>query len=308
PPDMWLLSKLQGLIRDFTEKAEECEFNFALSELEDFIVNIFSREYVPMIRKDLWSDDPDTLDRRLAVYATLWNTLKVLVLLSNPTTPYLSEALYQTIFKKLDDSLPETVNLENWPEPDKKLEEPTLEAEFDILLQTLPILYTARQNSQLKRRWPLAKAIVIAPKTIQTALRKLESLFLELSNIKTIEYSDKLPDFNPEKWTIASEGEIHILLDKKRNDSLEGEGLMRDLARRVQALRKDLGFSPTDIVSAVYIAELENRDINLLEPYIHEMEELVRAKKIHVTKDLIDIEADWHENKLDKKKVFVAVL
>ncbi|MEJ2242614.1 MAG: class I tRNA ligase family protein, partial [Candidatus Bathyarchaeota archaeon] len=307
-PDMWLLSKLQKLIREFTKKTEECEFNFALSELEDFIVNIFSREYVPMIRKELWSDDPETLNRRLAVYSTLWNTLKVLVLLSNPTTPYLSEALYQTIFKKLDNSLPETVNLENWPKPDKNLEEPTLETEFDILLQTLPILYTARQNSQLKRRWPLAQVIVIAPKNVQIAIRKLESLFLELSNVKTIEYLDKLPDFDPEKWATASEGDIHILLDKIRNDSLEGEGLMRDLARRVQALRKDLGFSPTDIVNAVYIAKLETRDINLLEPFIHEMEELVRAKKINVTKDIFDIETDWHENKLDKKKVFVAVL
>ncbi|MEJ2271642.1 MAG: class I tRNA ligase family protein, partial [Candidatus Bathyarchaeota archaeon] len=307
-PDMWLLSKLQGLIREFTEKTAECEFNFALSELEDFIVNIFSREYVPMIRKDLWSDDPETLNRRLAVYSTLWHTLKALVLLSNPITPYLSENLYQTVFKKLDKSLPETVNLENWPQPDKNLEEPTLEAEFNILLQTLPILYTARQNSQLKRRWPLAKAIVIAPKNVQMAIRKLESLFLELGNIKAIEYSDNLPDFNPEKWVTASEGAINILLDKIRNDSLEGEGLMRDLARRVQALRKDLGFSPTDIVKAVYIAKLEIRDINLLEPYIAEMEELVRAKKIQVTKDLVDIDADWHENKLDKKKVYVAVL
>ena len=307
-PDKWLLSKLQGLVREFTEKAEECEFNFALSELEDFIVNIFSREYVPMIRKDLWSDDPETLNRRLAVYATLWSTLKILVSLSNPTTPYLSEALYQTVFKKLDDSLPETVNLENWPKPDKSLQDPTLEAEFGILLQTLPILYTARQNSQLKRRWPLAKVILAAPKKVQMAIRKLESLFLELGNVKTIEYSDNLPDFSSEKWATASEGEIHILLDKIRNDNLEGEGLMRDLARRVQALRKDLGFSPTDIVKAVYIAKLEIRDINLLKPYIAEMEELVRTKKIHVTNDLIDIDANWHENKLDKKKVYVAVL
>lgn len=307
-PDKWLLSKLQGLIKEFTEKAQECEFNFALSELEDFIVNIFSREYVPMIRRDLWSDDPETLNRRLAVYATLWSTLKILVLLSNPTTPYLSEALYQTVFKKLDDSLPETVNMENWPKSVKELQDPTLETEFDILLQTLPILYTARQKSQLKRRWPLAKAIVIAPKKVKLAIQKLESLFLELGNIKAVEYSDKALDFNTEKWATASEGQIQILIDKIRNDSLEGEGLMRDLARRIQALRKDLGFSPTDIVNAVFIAKLEIKDINLLQPYIDEMKELVRAKKIHVTTDLSDIDTKWHENKLDKTKVYVAVL
>jgi len=307
-PDLWLLSKLQNLVKDFTEKAEACEFNFALSKLEDFVVNILSREYVPMIRKDLWSDDPETLNRRLAVYATLWRTLKTLVLLFNPATPFLSEALYQKIYKKLDDSLPETVNLESWPTPDKELEDAALEEEFEVLLQTLPIVYSARQDAQLKRRWPLAKAIVVAPKKAQEALKKLETLFLELANIKTAEYADEPPEVDHKRWAKASEGELQILLDKTRGDALEGEGLMRDLARRVQALRKELGFSPTDIVEAVHVAELDSSDIALLKPYIGEMEGLVRAKTVHVHGERVKVDADWHESKLDKKKVYVAVL
>jgi isoleucyl-tRNA synthetase len=307
-PDRWLLSKLQGLVREFTEKAEECEFNFALSTLEDFIVNVLSREYVPMIRKDLWSDDPETLNRRLAVYATLWYTLKTLVLLSNPITPFISEALYQAVYKKLDDSLPETVNLDSWPTPDPDLEDAALEEEFDVLLTTLPVVYSARQDAQLKRRWPLAKTVVIAPKKAQKALKKLEELFLELANIKAVEYADELPEVDSERWALASEGELQVLLDRTRDDALEGEGLMRDLARRVQALRKDLGFSPTDIVEAVHVAELEPQDIELLKPYVTEMEGLVRAKTVHVHGEQVKVDAEWHESKLDKKKVYVAVL
>ncbi|MCW4016416.1 MAG: class I tRNA ligase family protein, partial [Candidatus Bathyarchaeota archaeon] len=307
-PDMWLLSKLQKLVREYTNKAEECEFNFALSQLEDYVVNILSREYVPMIRKDLWSDDPQTLNRRLAVYSTLWYTLKTLVLLSNPVTPFLSEALYQTVYKELDPNLAETVNMENWPTPDTDLEDDALEEEFEILLQTLPVLYSARQNAQLKRRWPLAKTIVIAPKKAQSALKKLEELFLELANVKTAEYADTLPEVDPDRWATASEDELQVLVDKIRDDSLEGEGLMRDLARRVQALRKELGFSPTDIVDAVHIAELEPKAIELLKPFIDEMEALVRAKKVNVHEQQVEIKADWHEDKLDKKKVYVAVV
>ncbi|MDH5690904.1 MAG: class I tRNA ligase family protein, partial [Candidatus Bathyarchaeota archaeon] len=307
-PDMWLISKLQGLVREFTERAEECEFNFALSKLEAFIVNILSREYVPMIRKDLWSDDPETLNRRLAIYATLWHVLKTLVLLSNPATPFLSEALYQTVYKKLDDSLPETVNLESWPEPDTDLEAAALEEEFEVLLQSLPVVYSARQVAQLKRRWPLAKAIVVAPKKAQEALKKLEPLFLELANIKTVECTEELPEVDSERWVMASEGELQVLLDTIRDEALEGEGLMRDLARRVQALRKELGFSPTDIVEAVHVAELDPKSIELLKPYMAEMEGLVRAKTVHVHEERVEVNADWHESKLDRKKVYVAVL
>jgi isoleucyl-tRNA synthetase len=307
-PDRWLISKLQGLISEFTEKAEACEFNFALSQLEDFIVNILSREYVPMIRKDLWSDDPETLNRRLAVYSTLWHVLKTLILLSNPITPFISEALYQAVYKKLDDSLPETVNLDSWPTPNLDLEDDAVEEEFDVLLTTLPIVYSARQDAQLKRRWPLSKAIVVAPEKSQKALKKLEELFLELSNIKTVEYADELPEVKSEQWAITSEGEVQVLLDRTRDDALEGEGLMRDLARRVQALRRDLGFSPTDIVEAVHVAELDDQDMELLKPFLTEMEGLVRAKMVQVHGERAKVDAEWHESKLDKKKVYIAVL
>ncbi|RLI16261.1 isoleucine--tRNA ligase, partial [Candidatus Bathyarchaeota archaeon] len=65
-PDFWLLSELQKAIKEYTEKLETCEFNFALAVLEDFVIETISRLYVPMVRKELWSDSPETLNRRLA--------------------------------------------------------------------------------------------------------------------------------------------------------------------------------------------------------------------------------------------------
>jgi hypothetical protein len=40
------------------------------------------------------------------------------------------------------------------------------------------------------------------------------------------------------------------------------------LARRVQALRKELGFMPTDILNAIHVAELDSKSEKLLEPYL----------------------------------------
>jgi len=306
-PDRWLLSKLQRVTKEFTEKAETCEFNFALSKLEEFIVNILSREYVPMIRKDLWSDDPETLNRRLAVYATLWHVLKTLVLLFNPVTPFLSEAMYQKVYRELDKTLPETVNLESWPKPDAALEDTTLEEEFEILLRCVSLVYSARQSAQLKRRWPLNKTVMVAPKKVQKALMNLEELFLELANVKKVEYGEKLPEVDLKRWALASNVELHVLVDTHRDEALEGEGLMRDLARRVQALRKELGFMPTDILNAVHIAELDSSSIELLEPYLTEMAELVRTEKVYVYEKRVEVKAEWHESSLDSKRIYVAI-
>ena len=307
PPDHWLMSKLQRTVRAVTEKLEKCEFQFALSELEDFVVEDLSRQYVPMVRRELWSDTPETRKRRLAVYTTLWNTLKTLTLLFNPATPYLSEFLYQKVYRELDRNSMASVNFESWPKPDKKLENETVEEQFETLLKCVSLVYSARQSARLKRRWPLQKAVVVAPKHVQEALKTLEEEFLELTNVKAVKCSEKHPEVDSKRWASASEGETRVLLDISRDEKLLGEGVMRDLARRVQALRKELGFMPTDILKTVHVAELDRETVKLLKPYLTEMAELVRAKKVHFHSEQSEVEAEWHESQLDDKTVYIAI-
>jgi isoleucyl-tRNA synthetase len=307
PADRWLLSRLQKTVRSCTEKLEKCEFNLAVAELEDFVVDVVSRQYVPMVRRDLWTDDPQTLKRRLTVYATLWQTLKTLVLLFNPVTPFLSEFLYQRVYRELDSTLPESVNFESWPQPDEAMRDTRLEDAFDTLQRCVALVYSARQSAQLKRRWPLQKAIVVAPKPVQSAIKSLEDVFLELANVKQVEYREERPAFDEKDWASASEGNVQILLSARRDRSLLGEGLMRDLARRVQSLRKERGFMPTDILEAVHLAELDRESMRLVEPYLSEMAELVRTKKVYLHEKRTEVEAEWREYPLDKGRVFVAI-
>ena len=176
PADQWLLSKLQEKIEDYTAKLERCEFNAAVAVLDDFVIETLSRLYVPMIRKELWTDEPETFERRQTIYALLHHTLKTVTLLFNPVTPYLSEALYQKIYRQLEPALPESVNLASWPTPNQKLRNQSLEEQFDILLKTVSIAFAARNQGKLKRRWPLSKAIVVAPEKTLDALKSLESI------------------------------------------------------------------------------------------------------------------------------------
>jgi isoleucyl-tRNA synthetase len=308
PPDRWLLSKLQWTIKEYTDKLGRCEFNSALAILEDFVIETLSRLYVPMIRKELWTDDPETLGRRKEIYAILHYTLKTVTLLFNPVTPYLSEALHQKVYRKLDQKLPGSINFECWPKPDNKMRNQTLEEEFEVLFKCVSLIYAARQQAKLKRRWPLSKAIVVAPEKALSALRKQEPLFLELTNVKAAEYAAKVPDYvGGENWVSASEGDLFAFVSGQRDEKLLGEGLMRDLARRVQALRKELGYVPTDVLDAAHIAELDEDSVGLLESYLEEMAELVRTKKVYLHGSRGEVDAEWHESKLDGKKIYINI-
>jgi isoleucyl-tRNA synthetase len=309
PADQWMLSKMQQKIQQYTENLEKCEFNTALAELDDFVIETLSRLYVPMIRKELWTDEPETAERRQTIYALLHHTLKTVTLLFNPITPYISEMLYQKIYRQLETNLPESVNFEKWPTPNETLRNKNLEDAFDTMLKTVSISYATRQQGKLKRRWPLSKAVIIAPQKTLQALQHLETNFLDLTNVKTAEYLTTTPNYlTDENWVYTQENDIVVYLSKQRDETLLGEGIMRDLARRIQALRKELGFTPTDILEAAHIAELDAESMQLLTPYLEEMANLIRTKKVHIHNNPTEIEnTKWHESELDGKKIHITI-
>ena len=308
PPDKWLLSKLQTAVANYTEKLGKCEFNVAVAILEDFVIETLSRLYVPMIRKELWTDDPETHDRRNDIYAILHYALKTVTLLFNPVTPYLSEALYQKVYKKLDRQLPDSINFDSWPERNEKMQNKTVEEDFDTLFRVVSFVYAARQQAKLKRRWPLSTVIVNAPKKITNALKSLEPIFLELSNIKKAKYTHEVPSYaSGENWVSAVGDELTVIISGKRDEKLLGEGIMRDLARRVQALRKELGYMPTDILDGVHIAELDEESVSLLKPYIKEMTALIRTQKVYLHGKREELQTEWHKAELDGKRIYIDI-
>jgi isoleucyl-tRNA synthetase len=306
--DLWMLSKLQERIQDYTGKLDRCEFNAAVAVLDDFVIETLSRLYVPMIRKELWTDEPETFERRQTIYALLYHTLKTVTLLFNPVTPHLSEALYQKVYRQLEPTLPETVNMASWPTPDTKIRNQPLEEQFDTLLKVVSISFAARQQGKLKRRWPLAKAIIVAPQKALDAVKGLEALFLEQINVKSAEYAAVVPEYvGGESWVSSQEDDITVFVSGQRDDKLLGEGIMRDLARRVQALRKEKGFLSTDVLDSAHIAELDAESMTLLEPYLEEMAGLIRTRKIYLHSSRTEVEADWCESELDGKKIYLNI-
>jgi len=147
--------------------------------------------------------------------------------------------------------------------------------------------------------------VVVAPAETASVLEPLRDILLELANVKELEFSSSAP--SGEGWAVAEEGQVAVYLDTSRDRLLIGEGLMRDLARRVQSLRRDMGFTPTEILEAAHIAGLEQGDIELLKPHLELMKDLVRVKRIELHTEKPDIPLKWKEYKLDRKKVHIAI-
>ncbi len=98
-----------------------------------------------------------------------------------------------------------------------------------------------------------------------------------------------------------------------RDRLLLGEGLMRDIARRVQALRRDLGFKPTDILAEVHVAGLTSEDLELLRPHVDMLRYLVRAREVefHAARpeelgpELAGLK--WRAYRVDGREIHIAI-
>ena len=369
--ELWLLSRLQRIIERVTYGYERCRFHDSARALEDFIINDLSQRYVPFTRYELWDDSRDTLNRRLAIYATLAYSLLTINILLHPICPYITEYLYITCFKRKP-----SIMLEDWVIPDKGLINNRFERAFELIDSIISLSNSARMKAMLKRRWPLAKAYVclsskddlelinnssslldtlriqmnvdivhikyvdtndegnnilskckrilafidqglplkasivfnvksIAKKVkgdIQAVLEHLNradsiALISELynNNMLTISYNEKsviisIEDVSDVKYepsegyTLSSSDDdsILVILSTSRDKMLIAKGLVRDIARRLQALRKEKGYNPTDVVEHAYIAGLDGDAVEMLNPMRDELAYLVRARGVSI--------------------------
>ena len=112
---------------------------------------------------------------------------------------------------------------------------------------------------------------------------------------------------SPKEGFEASEkGGVFVAISKVRDDRLVAEGLVRDVARRLQALRKEKGYVPTAMLASASVSGLEDEDLKLIAPLTEEIAFLVRVKRVELSKDR-GTAAGWSESDLDGRQIFLKV-
>jgi isoleucyl-tRNA synthetase len=83
-----------------------------------------------------------------------------------------------------------------------------------------------------------------------------------------------------ENYVSGEKENILLLINVSRNDELIIRGLVRDLSRNLQQLRKELGFNPTEILKSAYISNIPKNEIMQLKNYYEDIKNLVRVKDV----------------------------
>ncbi|MEM3555934.1 MAG: isoleucine--tRNA ligase [Candidatus Micrarchaeia archaeon] len=182
--DEWLLSKLNNLIKEATEKFESYEIHEAVRMYRSFIVEDVSRFYMKIGKKRLSEErNPD------GFLKALHECLLSLTVMLSPITPFIAEEGYQRLFKK-----EESVSLLPWPEYDKNAVNPLLENQMQVCREIAGVVAQLRQNANIKLRWPLEEVVVATTSTEhRNAVEHLPYVIEMLGNVKKVRIVEEMP-------------------------------------------------------------------------------------------------------------------
>lgn len=107
-------------------------------------------------------------------------------------------------------------------------------------------------------------------------------------------------------YAIAERENVFVLISTVRDKELTAKGLVRDLARRLQSLRKQRGYNPTQILNAAYVAKLDEEALELLEGMKDELAYLVRVKKVELMREAKE-GVNWSEDEVDGRPISLSV-
>ncbi len=236
PVNRWILSRLNSMEKAVREYMNEYHVHMASNEILSFLLDDISHLYLRVARKKLRSKNEVISDRWSRVlYHVLREALPYLFIFA----PLIAEKIYQESFRQEGD--PESLNFILLGSPRSELIDEELEGMMKYIREMISASGFARSNAGIKRRQPLKEMIVVSSDPmVMRAVDLLKDVLLVEANVKEVKVGEQPVDG---KWSEASfsSGKVFLNLEMGREEILAG--LSREITRRIQSMRKELGLT-----------------------------------------------------------------
>jgi len=272
--DKWVISRLNKLIQVVTQKLDEYDVTFAARAIENFVIDDLSQWYIRRSRKRF-----QTKEQLKEVSQTLYFVLLTLSKLTAPFIPFLSEEIYKNLTKK------QSVHLEEWPKVNKELIDEKLEKKMEKVRELVALVLAERAKAGIKVRQPLNELRITNYELKRE--KELLDLIKEEVNVKNITFGKTLK------------------LDTKITPELKEEGMVREVIRQIQEMRKRAGLKPRDKIQVFYLG---SPDLNkILVKNKKSILEKAKVKDLILKEELKKVSLEKKEIKVDQKNLWLVI-
>ena len=233
--DIWIISRLNNLIKQYSEYINKFELHKAMRLMYDFVLKDLSRIYIKIIRSK-------ASEKKYLLYMLINNILKLLA----PIAPFTTEWLYQKLEKQEGK---ESIHLCNWPKYDNKVINDKVEKLMENCLGIIENVLSLRSKLHIGVRWPLAKMIIFSKDdNIKKSIEMYGNIIKQQANVKQISIKEEISEVEKKhfKDSMLMANDTTIIIDTTTTPKIEAEGYARELCRKVQDARKKKGLNKND--------------------------------------------------------------
>ena len=286
PLDIWIVSRLHQLITEVERGLNNYNLQDATKPILPFLDDA-SNWYVRRSRRRFWKseDDGDKND----AYRTLHYVLVRLSYMLAPFTPFLAEELYHNL---TGDN--ESIHLKDWL-PAGEIDNSMLR-DMNALRTAVNDGLSKRASEGIKVRQPLASVKLIntiSQDTPAEVAQFLIDIAKDELNVKSVE------------TVIDSESESaqpSVVYDLTITPELKREGLMREIVRHVQSVRKQAGLQIDDRI----VLSISSDDSEISQA-IDAFADVIKSETLAVELNSVVNESEKYDAKIEGKLVEISL-
>ncbi len=106
-----------------------------------------------------------------------------------------------------------------------------------------------------------------------------------------------------EDYAVSTRDNYTVFISTARNKEMMAKGLVKDVARRLQTLRKERGHNPTDVLNVASILGLDEESLGMIREKSGDLAFLVRVKKVNFEPTC----KEYQDGDIDGQKIRISV-
>jgi valyl-tRNA synthetase len=231
PKNIWLYQRVNQVIYDTDHHLDTYQIPQATRALKSCMDDM-SKWYIRTARNDFNQGNPEYLQ-------TLYDNLVTLLHLLAPLAPFITEYMYQHLVVSQNSNAPQSIHLCNFPEASQDVNDKLLD-QVEQMKSILEQGFKLRDMAKIKVRQPLL-ALGIQGIELEEWMKQI--IMTEI-NVKEVN-SHLYPEIS------LTQGMMTIGLNTQITPELQAEGIIREIIRNLQIVRKNMRLSKEQRVSII---------------------------------------------------------